>query len=168
MSSDSIIIRPMGNDDVEPVALILTRLYQEFGIQPPVESHSLADRLKDFGTGSVPSFQAFIAFYKARACGILIYSKTFDPVFSHIGCYVSTLYVVESARGQKIGSSLVAKLAQTALRSRWSHIEWSTKLAQKNAAPFLEKYFQRYHKTNSHIIFGEDLTTWAKQTYIQQ
>ncbi len=54
-----------------------------------------------------------------------IWFVTFSTWTGHHGIYLEDLYVRPEARGQGIGTSLLAELAALARRERYTRIEWS-------------------------------------------
>jgi len=82
-------------------------------------------RLREHGFGSRPIFEAVLAERDGRAVGFALYFFTFSTFTGRPTLYLEDLFVVPEERRGGIGSQLLSRLAQIAVKRKCGRMEWS-------------------------------------------
>ena len=69
--------------------------------------------------------KVLIAELDGEAVGFALYFYNYSTFLAKPGLYLEDLYVTPSARGEKVGKSLLKKLAQIAVAENCGRVEWS-------------------------------------------
>ena len=117
------MIRPVAERDVDEVLELIHHLAE----YERSASSVLTDRelLETALFCDSPRVFGHVAERDGRLVGMAIWFVTFSTWTGHHGIYLEDLYVRPEARGQGIGTSLLAELAALARRERYTRIEWS-------------------------------------------
>jgi len=117
------MIRPVAERDVDEVLELIHHLAE----YERSASSVLTDRelLEAALFCDSPRVFGHVAERDGRLVGMAIWFVTFSTWTGHHGIYLEDLYVRPEARGQCIGTSLLAELAALARRERYTRIEWS-------------------------------------------
>ncbi|MGA8723648.1 MAG: GNAT family N-acetyltransferase [Acidimicrobiales bacterium] len=117
------MIRPVAEGDVDEVLELIHHLAE----YERSASSVLIDRglLEAALFCASPRVFGHVAEREGRLVGMAIWFVTFSTWTGHHGIYLEDLYVRPEARGQGIGTSLLAELAALARREHYTRIEWS-------------------------------------------
>ncbi len=107
-----IMIRPARNQDAEAITEMLIQLAGEIGDNDVFMSNT--DVIRRYGFGDNPLFQCLIAEHRGAHQGLALFYPVFSTTRGKPGVYVQDLWVGESARGQTLGTRLLAGVAERA------------------------------------------------------
>ena len=101
-------------------------------IQQLAEYERLADRvtateeqLRKTLFGARPAAEVLLAAVDGETVGFAVFFATYSTFLAKPGLYLEDLFVKPHARGQGIGTALVARLAQLAAERDCGRVEWS-------------------------------------------
>jgi GNAT superfamily N-acetyltransferase len=131
-----VIVRRATRDDV-PTLVGLIRDLATYEREPDaveVDDRLLADAL----FADPPVVFANVADADGAVVGMTIYFRNFSTWTGHLGIYLEDFYVRPEARGQGVGTALLAALADEARTHGYSRIDWSVLRWNKSAIGFYE------------------------------
>jgi GNAT superfamily N-acetyltransferase len=154
-------VRPATIDDVG----LLRSLIRELAEFEHELDHCVieeADLARD-GFGPNPKFRALVAEWDGKAAGYAIFYNYYST-WAGPGLYLEDVFVRSPFRGKKIGTALLAAVAQIALREkccgmRWEVLDWNQKaidLYEALGAEFPTRW-------RSVLLKGEALRRLAEQ-----
>ncbi|MDZ4746264.1 MAG: GNAT family N-acetyltransferase [bacterium] len=93
-------------------------------------SADAVQRLRDDAFGEFPRFEAFLAFHEGSAVGYAIVLEMYSSFLAKPTIYLEDLFVLESARGKGIGSTLFNHVrsigaARDCGRMEWQVLDWN-------------------------------------------
>lgn len=114
----AVIIRSVEKRDLTLLDSALRALSADLG-----DKHlATIELLEQAGFGPTPAFHALVALgVSDTLCGTVVFSPVLSTTMAATGCYVSDLWVAESARGCGLGKRLLSHAAAE------SHTRWGAK-----------------------------------------
>lgn len=122
-------IRAATADDA-PAILRMIRALAAYQDQDDQVSVTEEDILRD-GFGPEPRFSTLIAERLGTAVGLAVYFETYSTWEGCPGLFIHDLFVSEELRGKGVGSALVHRLAEIAVRRGCSHVHLNVIHANK-------------------------------------
>jgi GNAT superfamily N-acetyltransferase len=156
----TVRIRPGVPSDVPTIAELIRGLarYEKLEAEVKMTDAELRDGL----FGPRPYAETLLAEEDGRGVGFALFFHTFSTFLAKPGMYLEDLFVLESHRGEGIGRSLLARLAQIAVERDCGRLEWSVLNWNTDAVGFYERLGA---KPNSewtvYRLTGEPLTRLA-------
>jgi GNAT superfamily N-acetyltransferase len=83
------------------------------------------DRLRATLFGARPSAEVLLARMDGETVGYALFFTTYSTFLARPGLYLEDLFVKEHARGKGIGTALLARLAQLAIKRDYGRVEWT-------------------------------------------
>jgi GNAT superfamily N-acetyltransferase len=168
----SATIRAGRRADVPTIAELIRGLARYEGLEAEVTLTE--ERLESglFGTRSKvrpprarpPYAETLIAESEGQAVGFALFFHSFSTFLAQPGIYLEDLFVIESHRGQGIGRSLLAKLAEIAVERECGRLEWSVLDWNKDAIGFYERLGARPNSGwTVYRLVGDALTKLARE-----
>lgn len=123
-----LVIRPATREDV---TLLRTMIGELAEFERGLEFCIIKEKdLKRDGFGANPKFQALIAEWDGQPAGCAVYFDYYST-WEGSGLYLEDLFVRPEFRGKKIGGTLLASVARSALQRncralRWEVLDWNT------------------------------------------
>jgi GNAT superfamily N-acetyltransferase len=115
-------IRPATAND----AILITTLIRELAEYEHL-SHEVGiteeDVLRD-GFGSRPRFRAIIAEWDGQVAGYALFFEVYSSFQGRAGLLLEDLFVRSQYRSKGVGKALLARLAEIALREKYSYLRW--------------------------------------------
>jgi GNAT superfamily N-acetyltransferase len=122
-TSGRVSLRSATRADVSTVLGLIRGIAEYERLAHEVENTEA--RLREHGFGSRPIFEAVLAERDGRAVGFALYFFTFSTFTGRPTLYLEDLFVVPEERRGGIGSQLLARLAQIAIKRKCGRMEWS-------------------------------------------
>lgn len=122
-----LVIRPATREDV---ALLRTMIRELAEFERGLEFCTIEETdLERDGFGANPKFQALIAEWDGQPAGCAVYFDYYST-WEGSGLYLEDLFVRPEFRGKKIGGTLLASVARSALQRncralRWEVLDWN-------------------------------------------
>jgi len=158
----SATIRPGRRADVATIAELIRGLARYEGLEAEVTMTD--ERLESALFGPRPYAETLIAELEGQAVGFALFFHSFSTFLAQPGIYLEDLFVVESHRGQGIGRSLLAKLAEIAVERECGRLEWSVLDWNTDAIGFYESLGARPNSGwTMYRLVGDALTTLARE-----
>ena len=158
----SATIRPGRRADVPTIAALIRGLARYEGLEAEVTMTD--ERLGSALFGPRPYAETLIAESDGQAVGFALFFHSFSTFLAQPGIYLEDLFVVESHRGQGIGRSLLAKLAEIAVERECGRLEWSVLDWNKDAIGFYERLGARPNSGwTVYRLVGDALTRLARE-----
>jgi GNAT superfamily N-acetyltransferase len=155
-------IRPGLRADVPTIAELIRGLARYEGLEAEVTMTD--ERLESALFGPRPYAETLIAESEGQAVGFALFFHSFSTFLAQPGIYLEDLFVVESHRGQGIGRSLLAKLAEIAVERECGRLEWSVLDWNKDAIGFYERLGARPNSGwTVYRLIGDALTKLARE-----
>jgi len=117
-----LIIRNGVADDVELILDFIIKLAEYEKLAHEVVATT--EQLEKVLFGEKAYAEVLIAELADKPVGFALYFFNFSTFLAKPGLYLEDLYVVPEARGQKVGKSLLIRLAQIALEKDCGRFEW--------------------------------------------
>jgi ribosomal protein S18 acetylase RimI-like enzyme len=153
----SIGIRPMRRGEEDAVATMLRQLPKDLGLAvvPKVTGKSLRDAE---GLARVT-----IAENSGLPVGCCLWVLTYSSWRGAKGIYISDIYVMEHARGQKVGDKLLRRVAVEAQALGASFVKLEVDVTNSKARAFYERRGFKY-KAEDQLMFlePEEFIAFAK------
>jgi len=111
-----ITIKHARIEDADAIAVMLRQLASDIGDCDSFRSD--ADTIRRHGFGEQPLFQCLIAEGLGENLGLVLFFPLFSTTRGKPGVYVQDLWIAGSARGQGLGTRLLAAVAEYAA-SQW-------------------------------------------------
>jgi GNAT superfamily N-acetyltransferase len=83
------------------------------------------DQLRRTLFGARPAAEVLLAAADGETVGYALYFTTYSTFLAKPGLYLEDLFVKSQARGQGIGTALLARLAQVAVERNCGRVEWT-------------------------------------------
>jgi GNAT superfamily N-acetyltransferase len=107
-------------------AILITTLIRELAEYEHL-SHEVGiteeDVLRD-GFGSRPRFRAIIAEWEGKVAGYALFFEVYSSFQGRPGLLLEDLFVRSQYRSKWVGKALLARLAEIALREKYSYLRW--------------------------------------------
>lgn len=106
------------------------------------------DNHLDCFTGSLAAFsthlaegavEAIVAEQAGQIVGIALFCTTYSTFLTQPGLYIEDLFVLPEARGQGIGTALLAALAQKVIDRKYGRLEWRVRVWNQPAIQFYQR-----------------------------
>jgi GNAT superfamily N-acetyltransferase len=127
--SGRVTLRPATRADVPTILGLIRGIAEYERLAHEVENSEA--RLREHGFGPRRIFEAILAERDPRAVGFALYFFTFSTFTGRPTLYLEDLFVIPDERRGGIGSQLLTRLAQIAVkrncgRMEWSVLDWNT------------------------------------------
>ncbi|MDD7973070.1 GNAT family N-acetyltransferase [Roseinatronobacter alkalisoli] len=123
-------------NDLARLEAALRFLSADIGEDYACPGATLADAL----TGPHPAAHGLLALQKEQTLGAALYSPVFSTVRGAVGVYVSDLWISANARGQGLGTRLLAQVARAG--ALYWHATW-IKLAVYDHSTASQQFYKR-------------------------
>lgn len=133
----SIFIREAEPKDA-PLILQFIRELARYEKEPDAVVATEAD-LERHLFGKRPKAHCLIAFYGQEAAGFALYFFNFSTWLGRPGLYLEDLFVQPKSRKNGVGTALLKRLSQIALRNECGRLEWAALNWNTLATDFYEK-----------------------------
>ena len=133
--SDNLSIRPAVPADADAIARLANALSRHEGLGDEVFS---AARVREDGFGASPAFSVIIAERDGEAVGYALYQPFYNTDLACRGLWLSDIFVVEQARGRRIGRKLLAAVARRAADMGACSLWWGVRSANTRALSFYD------------------------------
>ena len=136
-AASQFTFRKATSADVDTIHTLILELATATG-----ELHRVTGTPADFlehGFGNPPAFEVILAERDSIAVGMALYFFTFSTWWGRPGLYLQDLVVVDSARGQGLGTLLMEETARAAVAAGATHIRLSVDAANDRAQSFYER-----------------------------
>jgi GNAT superfamily N-acetyltransferase len=132
----SIKLRPMATNDIENVfALVRANIEHDGGL--PLFAGS-KDALADHLLNQLYA-EVVIAEQNNRTVGLALFCTTYSTFLTKPGLFIEDLFVLPQYRGQGIGRSMLAYLAQQVLDRNYGRLEWRVRTWNQRAIDFYQR-----------------------------
>ena len=131
--TDGLLIRPAVEADAAVIARLANQLSRHEGLGDEVFS---AARILEDGFGDAPAFSVLLAELAGEAVGYALYQDFYNTDLACRGLWLSDLFVVEAARGRRIGRKLLAEVARRAVEIGACSVWWGVRSANLGARAF--------------------------------
>jgi ribosomal protein S18 acetylase RimI-like enzyme len=141
-------IRPMLRGEEDAVATMLRQLPQDMGLAvvPKVTGESLRN------AGGLA--QVTVAENSGLLVGCCLWMMTYSSWRGAKGIYISDIYVIEHARGKKVGDKLLRRVAVEAQALGASFVKLEVDVTNSKARMFYERRGFK-HKADDQLMFLE-------------
>lgn len=153
----SIGIRPMRAGQEDAVAAMLRRLPQDLGIDvvPKVTGESLRDNAE--------LARVTVAEDSGLLLGVCLWVMTYSSWRGTKGIYISDLYVMDHARGRKIGERLLRGVVREAQKLGASFIKMEVDIANGAAQRFYGRFgFKHKPDDQYYVLEAEEFSTLSE------
>ena len=123
MNTPKISIRAACEADVEQILAFIRELAEYERLSHEVTATAQNIRTALFGPR--PHAEAVIGCLDGEACGFALFFHNFSTFVGKPGLYLEDLYVRPAARGQGLGTRMLASLARLALERGCGRFEWA-------------------------------------------
>jgi GNAT superfamily N-acetyltransferase len=83
--------------------------------------------------------EAIVAEQSGQIVGIALFCTTYSTFLTQPGLYIEDLFVLPEARGQGIGTALLADLAQRVIDRNYGRLEWRVRIWNQPAIDFYQR-----------------------------
>src|SRR5262249_25050913 len=97
------------------------------------------EKLRTTLFGGSPFSEVVLAWAEGEAVGCGVFFPVYSTFLGEPGLYLEDLFVKPEARGQGVGSALLAYLARVVIERGWSRMEWSVLRWNEPAIQFYGK-----------------------------
>lgn len=150
VSDNGVQIRAATAEDAADVHRLISELARTTQLEH--KFCSTVDDYRQYGFGPDALFTALVASRADDIVGVALFFDTFSSWRGEPGVYLQDLVVTQSARGQRIGESLLAELARVAQARGATHLRLAVDSDNAAAMRFYERCGM--HKVESDIIFS--------------
>ncbi len=126
-------IRPAVANDAAAIARLANALSRHEGLGDKVFS---AAGVREDGFGENPAFSVIIAELDGEPVGYALYQPFYNTDLACRGLWLSDVFVVETARGRRIGRKLLAAVARRAIDTGACSLWWGVHSANTRARAF--------------------------------
>lgn len=130
-----IEVRPGTADDV-PLILSFIRSMAEF---ERLQVHATEEILRESLFGEHPAAHTLLAFVSGKPAGYVVYFFSFATMTGKKGLWLDDLFVKPEFRGKGIAKSLMAYLADVAIKKHCARFEWMVLDWNESAIGFYRK-----------------------------
>lgn len=144
----SVGIRPMRDGEEDAVAVLIRQLPKDLGLDtvPKMTGQNLRDA-KGLAHVTVADGAGLIL-------GVCLWTMTYSSWRGCPGIYISDLYVLQPARGRKIGEKLLRGTLRESLKLGARFVKMEVEVDNAAAARFYERLGLR-HKSNDRVFILE-------------
>ncbi|MFN3345127.1 MAG: GNAT family N-acetyltransferase [Chloroherpetonaceae bacterium] len=133
----SFSIKKLSEEDFEAFFSLIVALADYEHLEPP--DLDAKARLKRDAFSERPKFEAYLAFLNAEPVGYAIIFETYSSFLAKPTLYLEDLFVLPSARKQKVGFRLFKFLIGLAVERECGRMEWQVLNWNQLAINFYEK-----------------------------
>ncbi len=134
----SILIRKLSESDFETFFSLVVAL-ADYEHLPPPDLDAKA-RLKHDAFSAHPKFEVYLAYLDHKPVGYAMIFETYSSFLAKPTLYLEDLFVLPSARRQKVGFSLFKFLIGLAVERGCGRMEWQVLNWNQPAIDFYEKF----------------------------
>ncbi len=158
--TDGLSIRPAVVDDAVAISRLANALSRHEGLGDEVFS---AARVREDGFGASPAFSVIIAERDGEAVGYALYQPFYNTDLACRGLWLSDIFVVEEARGRRIGRKLLAAVARRAVDWGACSLWWGVRSANVRARTFYAELGAHDDDARILALHGSALEVLAKE-----
>jgi GNAT superfamily N-acetyltransferase len=140
----SLAIKKLSKEDFEAFFSLIVALADYEHLAPP--DLDAKARLKRDAFSDHPKFEAFLAFLNGEPVGYAIIFETYSSFLAKPTLYLEDLFVLPSARKQKVGFGLFKFLIALAVERGCGRMEWQVLNWNQLAIDFYEKLGATHQK----------------------
>ncbi len=133
----SLFIKKLSEDDFEAFFSLIVALADYEHLTPPDLNAKV--RLKRDAFSARPKFEAYLAFLNSAPVGYAIIFETYSSFLAKPTLYLEDLFVLPSARKQKVGFGLFRFLIALAVERGYGRMEWQVLNWNQLAIDFYER-----------------------------
>ncbi len=133
----SLRIKKLSEDDFEAFFSLIVALADYEHLPPP--DLAAKARLKHDAFSERPKFETYLAFLNEQPVGYAIIFETYSSFLAKPTLYLEDLFVLPSARKQKVGFGLIKFLIALAVERGCGRMEWQVLNWNQLAIDFYEK-----------------------------
>jgi len=120
------------------------------------------DQLRRTLFGARPAAEVLLAVVDGETVGYALFFTTYSTFLAKPGLYLEDLFVKSHARGQGIGTALLARLAQLAIERGFGRVEWTVLNWNEPSIRFYDSLGAvPMHDWTLYRLTGESLTKLA-------
>lgn len=151
-------VRPATAADAEALAGLVRALNEHQG--EPTEHTTAATLVRDGLGRESADFRVLLAEVDGPV-GYALFMVSYSTEWAQRGLYLYDLFVVEAARGQGVGTALLAALARLALAEGRTFLWWNSKSWNDEARAMYRKLGAEEEDIRVHVLAGEPLRLMA-------
>jgi GNAT superfamily N-acetyltransferase len=153
-------IRPARVEDASAIAEMANLLNLHVGKAPDVFTPEIVRR---DAFGPDPAVTVLLAEREGKTVGYAMFAPSYNSDLAARSVALVDLFVVERARGQGVGTTLMAAIAAETVRRGARCVEWAVLSADRRARLFYASLGARDDNTRALVLHGDALEALAAQ-----